>query len=296
MKKVISTLAAAMMAATSLASTVANAINVPVFNEYSLATSTVGNDIIIDDITVPAGSLAVTVNITNNSGFSSSSINVALGDAYAPITDGDGVLVVESGSVIGDSCIFGAANGGLITVATASAEDNLSDGDMFTFYVSSNTSSDAETIEILNTESENISTTLRKVAAAKASAGGYFQVGDVDNDGRVNSSDSSYVLHAIAQNNDEKLSVSTANADLSYYFPYAPNIVCAQTANPLCPANDDDEDDYVDDDELRAGLLKGSINKADADDILSYYAYSSTGQFDKYHSKSDGFCGRILHT
>lgn len=295
MKKIISTFAAAMMAATPLASTVASAINVPVPNEYTLSTSTVGSDIVVDDITVPAGSLAVTVSISNNTGFSSSSINIAFGDAYAPITDENGLLVVESGNVIGDSCICGVANDELIVVATASGEDNLYDGDMFTFYVSSNTSSGAETLEIVNTESEDISTTMRK-AAARTSTGGYYKIGDIDNDGRVDATDSSSVLRAVEINNGNKISIAEANSNLSYYFPSRPNMVCAQAANPLCPADDDNGDGYVDDDELDAGISKGYINKADADDILLYYSLISTGQVDKYPGKSDGFCGRILHT
>lgn len=296
MKKVISTLAATMIATASIASTSALAVNVHVLNEYSLSTNIIRNDIVVDDITVPAGSLAVTVNISNNTGFSSSSTNISLGDAYAPITDENDMLVVESGSVIGDSCICGATNGELITVATASGEDNLNDGDMFTFYVASNTSSGAETIEIVNTTSEDISTTMRKAAATMTSTSAYFKVGDIDNDGFVDSTDASFVLRAISINNGDKLSIANANANLSYYFPDTPNTVCAQVANPICPAYDADNKNGIDDNELRAGLLKGQISKADADDILVYYGFASTGNLDKYSDQSEGFCGRILHT
>lgn len=296
MKKIISTLAATMLVATSLASTSASAINVPVLNEYSLSTSNIENDIVVDDVTVPAGSLAVTVNITNNTGFSSSSTNISLGGAYTPIANENGILVVESGNVIGDSCICGVTNGELITVATASGEDNLYDGDMFTFYVSSNTSSDDETIEIVNTTSEDISTTVRKASETMASKSGYFKVGDVDNNGYVNAVDASYVLHAVSINDGNKISITDANSNISYYFPSADNIVCAQAANPLCPANDDNNNKCIDDNELKAGLLKGHINKADAEDILFYYGFASTEQTDDYYNQSDGFCGRILHT
>lgn len=296
MKKIISTLAATMMVATSIASTAASAIKVPVLNKYSLSTSTVGNDILVDDIIVPAGSLAVTVNISNNTGFSSSSTNIVLGDAYVPIANENGILVVESGNVIGDSCIRGVTNGELITVATASGKDNLCDGDMFTFYVSSNTSSGAETIEIVNTASEDISTTMRKAAASVTANSGYFKVGDIDNDGYVDSTDASFVLSAISINDGSQISIAAANSNLSHYFPNRPNMVCAQAANPLCPANDDNGNGYVDDSELRAGLLKGYINRYDADDILEYYGFAATGQLAKYNEQSDGFCGRILHT
>ncbi len=296
MKKVISTLAAAMMAATSLVSTAASAISVPVLNEYSLSTSTIENDFVVDEVTIPAGSLAVTVSISNNTGFSSSSTKIVLGDAYAPITDENGMLVVESGSVIGDSCICGATNGELITVATASAEDNLYDGDMFTFYVSGNTSIGAGAIAIVNTASEDISTTLTKAAAPMTLTGGYFKVGDIDNDGRIDATDSSFVLHAVSINNGDKISIADANSNLSHYFEYTPNTVCAQVANPICPAQDDNNDGTVCDYELEKGLLKGHISKSDADDILVYYGLASTGSLNKYSEQSEGFCGRVLHT
>lgn len=296
MKKLISTLAATMMAATSLASTVASAINVPVLNKYSLSTRTIENDIVVDDITVPAGSLAVTVNISNNTGFSSSSTNITLGDACVPIADENGILAVESGNVIGNSCICGVTNGELITVATASGEDNLCDGDMFTFYVSSNTSSGVETIEIVNTASEDISTTMRKAAASVTANSGYYKVGDIDNDGYVDSTDASFVLSAISINNKDKISIAAANANLSYYFPNRPNMVCAQAANPICSAYDVNENEYIDDDELRAGLSRGYISEDDAEDILKYYTFASTGQLAKYDAQSEGFCGRTLHT
>lgn len=295
MKKIISTLAATMMAAASLASTAVSAINVPVLNGYSLSTSTVGNALVVDDVTVPAGSLAVTVNISNNTGFSSSSTKIVLGDSYTPITDENDRLVVQSGSVIGDSCICGVTNGELVFVSTASGEDSLCDGDMFTFYVSSNTSSGDKTIEIVNTESEDIATTMRNAASTMSVTGSYYCVGDVDNDGRIDASDASFIRRAVSINNGIKLPIATANSNLRYYFPNAANIVCAQAANPICLAQDNDGDNEVDDYELEIGLLKESINNADADDVLLYYGLAATGELKKYKEQSEGFCGRKLY-
>ncbi|MDE6520449.1 MAG: hypothetical protein K2K91_08380 [Ruminococcus sp.] len=295
MKKIISTLAAVMMTATSLASTAVSAVSIPVLNEYSLSTSTVVSDIVVDDITVPAGSLAVTVNISNNTGFSSSSTKIVLGDAYAPITDENGMLAVQSGNVIGDSCICGVTNGGLVFVSTASGEDNLYNGDMFTFYVSSNTSSGDKTIEIVNTESEDIATTMRNAASTMSLASGWFCVGDVNNDGYINASDASAILGAVQINQGNKIFVDVANDNLSYYFPDEYNIVCAQAANPLCGAQDDDGSGEVEDKELMEGLVKDSINKRDADDILVYYGLAATKQLKDYPNQSDGFCGRTLY-
>lgn len=191
-------------------------------NDFSLVTSTVENNIIVDDVTVPSGSLAITVNISNNNGFSSSTVNIALGDDCSPITDKNGMLVVENGSVISNSCICGAVSEGFVTVAIASGEDNLSNGDVFTFYAADSASSDAETIQIINTKSEDISTTVKRAAKAATSSGGYYKVGDVDNDGRTDATDSSFVLHALSINDDDGIPIATANANLSYYFPPPP--------------------------------------------------------------------------
>lgn len=296
MKKVMSTLVASVMAVSALTAVSASAINVVEKNSLSVSTETVASAITVEGTKIPAGAVAVTVNVSNNAGFSSSSTNISLGTAYTPITDENDMLVVESGSAIGDSCICGTANGKLVNVATASREDNLYNGEMFTFYVSVNALSDDETIEIVNAESEKISTIISKASANTRSASDYYCVGDVDNDGSIDSSDASFVLQAVSINNNKKISIADANEKLSYYFPNVTNIMCAQAANPLCTAEDSNNDGYVDDSELSSGLLGGNINDADADDIMTYYSLASTGQVDNYRDRSEGFCGRTLHT
>lgn len=293
-EKIMSTIIASAMTVSAITAITASAINVVEKNSLSVSTETVDSAIIVEGTKIPAGAVAVTVNVSNNAGFSSSSTNISLGNAYTPITDENDMLVVESGSAIGDSFICGSANGELVNVATASGED-LYNGEMFTFYVSVNALSDDDTIEIVNTESENISSITRK-AVENSRVGGYYCVGDVNNDGSIDSSDSSFILAAEHINNDNKISIAVANANLSYYFPNAANIVCAQAANPICNAVDSNSNGYVDDSELRAGLLSGHINDADAQDVLTYYSLASTGQLANYENRSDGFCGRILHT
>ena len=295
MKKFMSTIIASAMTVSAITAITASAINVVEKNSLSVSTETVDSAIIVEGTKIPAGAVAVTVNVSNNAGFSSSSTNISLGNAYTPITDENDMLVVESGSAIGDSFICGSANGELVNVATASGEDNLYNGEMFTFYVSVNALSDDDTIEIVNTESENISSITRK-AVENSRVGGYYCVGDVNNDGSIDSSDSSHILSAVYINNDSMISISEANANLSHYFPNAANIVCAEAANPICSYTDSDNNGYIDDTELYACISGGHINEGDADDILVYYTLAATGQLEKYNNRSEGFCGRILHT
>ena len=292
MKKIMSTLIASAMAVSAITLVSASALNEAEKDVLSVSTETLTSSITVDDVSIPAGTVAVTVNISNNSGFSSSSTNIVVGDAYTPITDESGRLVVENGSVIGNSLVCGTTNDELIFVATASARDNIYDGEMFTFYVSNNELSNADTIEIVKSESEDISTTIRNTAVNRSAAGGYFKVGDVDNNGYVNASDASFILSAVATNKHVKLPVTDANENLSYYFPNATNIVCAQAANPICSI---DNNGNVSDSDLYDALLEGSINSTDADDILVYQGLAATGQLADYANQSDGFCGRILY-
>ncbi len=99
--------------------------------------------------------------------------------------------------------------------------------------------------------------------------GNYYVYGDVNNDGQIAVEDASIVLSAIANftslTGDNNLPISYANARPSVYFPNIDNPV-PQTAD----VNGD-----------------GFINKADAEDILSYYSKHAVGIPDQY----DGLCG-----
>jgi len=217
MKKIISAFTATMMAAASLVSVSALAVNFPVPNEYTLSTSTVESDIVIDDTTIPAGSLAVTVNISNNTGFSASSTKIALDDACNAIVDENGMLVVESGSILNDAHISGAVGEDFVFVATASAENSTANGDMFTFFVADNGDNN-ETLSIISNNSEDIAS-ISSVVSPMSSSEGFYKIGDVDNDDTIDSSDASYTLSAIEKTGRSKLSYKNAEVLPKYYFP-----------------------------------------------------------------------------
>lgn len=100
--------------------------------------------------------------------------------------------------------------------------------------------------------------------------GRYYVYGDVNNDGYIDALDASQTLSASSKfssfTGDENLPVSYAVAKPSVYFP--------NVSDPAPAAADVNGD--------------GVINKADADEILEYYAFASTGQLNKYTGK----CGK----
>jgi len=261
MKKIISVFTATMMAATSIVSVSALAVNFPVSNEYTLSTSTVESNIVVDDITVPAGSLAVTVNISNNTGFSNKSVKFNLGSASV-ITDKNGIPVVDNGYVF-ENPIFGAAvNNDVMMIAASSLETSVVDGDMFTFYVNANSTD----ISIIDVDTKVEVNMIEPMAGRP-----YYTIGDVDNNGYIDASDASYISMAISKYEDIKyddvLPVSTANANLTYYFPYhTPKKAEAADSNE-----------------------NGNITEIDARFVMNYYAeMSSGGEID---ITTMGYCG-----
>lgn len=263
MKKVISTLAAAMMAATTFSAFSVLAVESVEVDELSISTETLAESITVDDVVIPAGSTAVTVNISNNSGFEVSTTQIELGDAYEVITDSDDMVSITRGAVMGESIICALESDNVITVASASAYNNETDGAMFTFYVNKNAASDDTDISFVEVEEVSV--------AVPASINSYYVIGDVDNDGAIDADDSSIVLHAISKNNGEKISVEIANKNLERFF-YSP---------PVCKHA-----------ELADTDKSNFIAKADADDILLHYTCAMSGQ--NYNAKSDGHCGEVI--
>lgn len=216
MKKFISTLAASLMAVSALTAVSASALNVKADNTFAITTESLRTAITADDGTViPAGATAVTVSISNNSGFVGKSVKLDIGSANI-IMDESGLPVVDSGAVIGDSVIGSAENNGIVVLVSASAEENTSDGDMFTFYVS-DSSADVSIIEI------DPQAKIENMATPFATRYSYI-IGDVNGDKYVNAVDASSILSAIATYKNEKYSdaipLNEVKNNIKKYFPY----------------------------------------------------------------------------
>lgn len=250
MKKIISTLAASLMAVSSLAAFSASAVNAEE-NVVSIKTETLSADVTADNgAIIPSGATAVTVSISNNSGFVAKSVKLDVGSADV-IVDESGNLVVDSGKVIEDSIIGSAENNGIVMLASASAKENTSDGDIFTFYVS-DSSADVSIIAIdPQVEAESVAMPF----ATRYS----YQLGDVNGDKYINSVDATYILSAISiyeeDVNDDALPVSKANENILLYFPY----------------NTPRKAEVADVNE------SGSITNLDAQFVMNYYSAMATG-------------------
>ena len=259
MKKTISAIVASVIAVSALTAVSASAINLEEENVLSVSTETVASTMTIDGTEVPAGDVAITDNIDNNSGFNSSTTKIELGEAYNVITNSVDIATITIGTVMGDSHVCAIEKNNTIVIASASASDNVSDGAMFTFYAIENKNSSDKSINFIDINNNVPTSNARSIT---------YRIGDVNQDNTINASDSSDVLSAIALNGGKKINVSTANANLSYYFP---NALRAESA-------DTDKSTY--------------ITQGDADDILLYYTCTQTGS--NYADCSDYYCGEYV--
>ena len=275
MKKLISTLAASLMAVSTFTVVSVSASNVPAINKYTISTSTVENDTVVDETTIPAGSVAITVNINNNYGFDASATKLNVGAFADVVVDETGRPVVTKGNVLDDFITASAINNGTVVVSSASDKETTTNGEMFTIYVA-NDYSGASVEDITN---ESISIETGNVAATLNTRYEYY-IGDIDHDGYINSIDASQLLGAIADfkeknpakdpNND--FTVDFADDHLSDYFPDAHYANVADTNK------------------------NNKINKADANNILQFYSYVATGYtreeaYDELSVEEDNYCG-----
>lgn len=281
MKKFISAISASILAVSALPVVTASAVSVEE-NIISVSTETVSETLTVDETVIPAGAIAVTVNIAGNSGFISTTTKLDLG-AYDVISNEKGTPVAVTGNTTYDSLVTGSVNEEIAVFTTVGTKEDDTDGSIFTFYVNGNNSaisditvSDFETVGYADIASSLMS------AYSLNNAPGYYKIGDVNNNGYVDSVDATITQMAIGKNNGKKISVADANANLTYYF--VENTVCAQSAD---------------------SNISGTITVADADDMSLYYACmaSCIGEenpeqagLEKYQSKTDGgHCGEIKY-
>ncbi|MDE7364419.1 MAG: hypothetical protein K2N27_05985 [Ruminococcus sp.] len=257
MKKIISTFTASLMAVSALTAVSASALNVKKDNALTITTESLKTAITADNGTVvPAGSLAVTVSIENNSGFNSSANKLVVGKSYDFIVSDFGEPAITKGSVMGDSIVCAAENNNSIAVASASADYNYSDGVMFTFYLNQNDNSDDTNIAFQKIDTSHM-TSLGSGISVQSSTYEKYRHGNVNdpfdpNRLLIDATDASDVLGAIEANNGAWLSVWEANKHLDKYLPDA---LCAQAAD----VNSDN-----------------CIDKTDARLILDFYSVAAT--------------------
>lgn len=284
MKKIIAKLVASVLAVSAIpAASVANASE---SNDLQVSYEKLTEEITVDDIVIAAGSYAVTISVSNSSGFSAASVKMEIPEGYAPIKN-DNTIVTGIGTVLDEAIVCGVNNENTVVISTASAYGTKDNGELFTFYVEDIDSAEILSIEINSADFFVPTFTEAKTYGANSVTSGYYKIGDVTNDGYIDAVDASNVLAAIRINNNSKLPVATANKNLHYYFPDCSNIVCAQAADPLSPD--------LDDPTQASALANSNISSADADDILLFYSLASVDRVYDYPNQSDGFCGRVMY-
>lgn len=259
MKKIISSLAASLMAVSTITLVSVSAENTAKENILSVSTEILSESVIIDNTVIPAGTSAVTVSISGNNGLSSSSAKLVVGDAYNIITVSENQPVLNEGAVLDDFSVVSAENNNCIAVVAASADYTYRDGDMFTFYVEKVNDSGDTSINIVDMPSLKVE---EAVSTFSVNGFKYATCGDVNDDGYIDSVDATQVFSAVdkytkANPSDTEVEHFTpflANLFLSDYLPYAP---CAETADTN---------------------MDGVIQDTDAEKIMKYYSAKAVGK------------------
>jgi hypothetical protein len=224
-------------------------------NILSVSTQVLTNGTVVDDTVIPAGSVAISVSISNNAGFRAYSTKLELGSAYDIIVDENNYPVVDAGSAIGDSRIGSSRNDNIAVVSTASANENREDGEMFTIYATKDNTNMNTFISVCEFDED--------VDSPSYYIGNYncFKIGDVDDDRHINALDATCVLDAL---NETGSNITFASAsDVTWlYFPDIADVRAAfiytlPSSNPYNPA---------------------PITSGTADEILTYYSCQGTHQ------------------
>ncbi len=278
MKKIISAFVASVLSVSALSAVSATAVKIPETNKYTISTSNIENDTVVNETIIPAGSVAVTVNINNNYGFSASATKLNIGEFADVVVDEEGCPIVTKGDVLDDCITASAVKDGTIVVSSASDKKTNKDGEMFTIYVAENYSG----VSVKDITNESI--LMETDTEANTNAVAYrYKIGNVDNDQYINAVDATMVLHATSvfkdknpdKNPNADFTVSLANEYIDEYFP---NIRSARVADTN---------------------KNGIINKADANNILKFYSYVSTGYtieeaYNELSVEYDNYCSEII--
>lgn len=274
MKKFVSLIASTVLTVSSLTVVSASAVE---SNKLSITATPVTSNIVADDGTViPAGAVAINVNITDNCGFDSSMIKIDLGDNYDVINNVNDKPALSVGSAMGESRIA-VSGDDTIAAVSASASVNSNDGLLFTVFAYENETANGNNISVINSEFSLLTEEDLISPCAVVMSSDSYTIGDVDEDGYINSSDASKVLRAVSIHeqscdrncvNNKILPVAEARQHMLFYFP---NTTFGPEASDV--------------------FKSGRISEACADDILGYYSCISSGK-----NYSDYYMGNVGET
>lgn len=200
-------------------------------------------------------------------------IHIQLGDGYEPVMNyfGDAVCCdVYTNYNLKINSYNAAENSVFFTIATHddylfTNEEDYLNGCFFSIYVKKTNeySSSNATANVVFTNTDYIlksngsyyvsPTDDTEIDVSEMLSSNEYIVGDVNGDGRVNTSDASAIFSGISQHNNAPFSVNTINSSFRTWFP-----------NSTCAASPDANEDDI-------------INSSDADDIMEYFGEISSG-------------------
>ena len=218
MEKIISSLVAAGMLIAAVAPSYASASSITPLNELSVESSVLTEGITVDGNYIPSGATAVTVNISNNTGFTSFSTKVDLGSAYDVLLDNDNNPIVSVGSVIEDSLYSCSEKDNSLAFVTASAVDEDANGEIFTFYVNKDESSKDASIALLDI-ANGTPTSLGENASITSGSGGYYISGDFNDDDIIDARDATACLTGLNRSGMSALPHYIAVIMQTFLFP-----------------------------------------------------------------------------
>lgn len=199
MKKIRKTMSI-VSAAAILASIAAMPVSAAGINAYSVSYETLTSAITTDDgSTVPAGAVAVTMSIDNNTGFNANTLTLDIDEGYSVLTNNDGKPIVDKGAVLANAMTSAAVSDDEATlcVVSASAMTSNVDGALFTVYFTADSATTATSFvsiedtdaEIATGEISMVSSTTVVPTSTATTVFDTYIIGDTNNEELVRNED-----------------------------------------------------------------------------------------------------------
>lgn len=205
------------------------------FNDYTLEYETLTQNVITaDGNVVPAGSVAVTLSISNSSGFDANTIVFDIGDNDQILTDNAGEPIVTKENILSNALLAAHANDSTVCVAVAMDSFCNANGELFTFYLSGSdedvTITSTDEVVNLTAPSGMIGETATPNMTVKYKNGHWYHCyfrGDADNDDDVNAVDASVIYQLTASKPNHVYNVNTESNliknDFGVYYAEQPD-------------------------------------------------------------------------
>ena len=208
--KKIASIASAVAILASFAAMNVDASNT---NRYSVSYETLTQTVEMADGTmVPAGSVAVTVEISNNTIFRGDVVVLSINDNHTILTNVDGAPLLSTGEAFENAMMVAVTSESKDTVSVASAVAGCTttSGAMFTVYVEVSDDSDVDDFaEIVPCTDVSVmdSGDITLLSPNEWVNGRFrYKPGDCNNDYTVNAVDASYIMYALSDNNIQNVS------------------------------------------------------------------------------------------